>query len=271
MEIVESTGDKNTSGSINTGGTSSGSNNSASGSNEAVAKQETEPRLAGTEASGWQAIQSVLELKYDTTHTVYMNKNFTVPASLLRVIRRNRLTVNFEVDGTRSWRVDSSLLTGVNLQDAGLGVRISAVYIPKNYITVLGGHSAGTLHINSDNKYNATLNINVGAAYNKKYASLYRYDHTDRSMTLIDTYKVGTDGMVKFVPDKAGDYVIIMDSKTRIVGDVNNDARLTATDYNLLRNIVMRGMITRDERADINGDGKLTMTDVLLLFKMVNR
>lgn len=271
VEIVESTGDKNNSGSTATGGTSSGSHTSSSGSSEAVAKQETDPRLAGTEASGWQAIQSVLELKYDTTHTVYMNKNFTVPASLLRVIRRNRLTVNFEVDGARSWRVDSSLLTGVNLQDAGLGVRISAVYIPKNYITALGGHSAGTLHVNSDNKYNATLNINVGAAYNKKYASLYRYDHTDRSMTLVDTYKVGTDGMVEFVPDKAGDYVIIMDSKTRIVGDVNNDAILTATDYNLLRNIVMRGMITRDERADINGDGKLTMTDVLLLFKMVNR
>ncbi len=62
-----------------------------------------------------------------------------------------------------------------------------------------------------------------------------------------------------------------------VLGDVNNDSELTATDYMMLKRVVLNSLATSDLknpetaewRCDMNGDGKFTATDYFMLKKAI--
>lgn len=232
--------------------------------------QETGPRISGASEYGWNAvIAALINATPGSTVTIDMNDTMSVPTEILRISRAKVLTLDFTGIGEgMKWTIEAGKLTAAGLTGAGVGVRTSAIYIPKNYITQLGGSAEKVLHFNSDNKHSAVFGIELGKENIGKYASLFRFDSATRSMELVSTAKIDSTGTAKLIHKVSGDHVIIVDKTTRIPGDLSNDMKLTQTDVYMLMSIVT-GSRAYDSRADVNGDGKVNLDDATKLYREI--
>lgn len=225
--------------------------------------------IAGTDTKGWDAIASMLRKKSaGTVVTIETNGCVAVPAAVILAAVEKNLTLEFVVDDNAAWHVKASDIVEGAVPSMGLGLRTDGVYIPDVLSSGVGGRAAALIHFNGDNKLGAEFSYSIDQKYGGEFASLYRYDESSGTLTLIDTCKIAKDGGVKLCPQQRGDYVIIADSATKIKGDLNNSMTVTAADASLLLKLIVNGG-TDDPRADFNGDGKVNVADASAILKSV--
>lgn len=217
--------------------------------------------ISGSDTVGWEAIRKALLKKGKWSNVVIdTNDSVSVPAEVIHAAIERELELEFVINKTMSWKLNGADITENAVPDIGLGLRTDAVYIPDLMLKQVGGENAEFIHFNSDNKLSAAFVSSVEQKHKGKFASLFRYDDSKTELVLVDTDIIGKNGEVELVPDLRGDYVIIVDSSTRIKGDLNNSMSVTSADASMLLKILI-GDGTDDPRADFNGDGIVTAAD----------
>lgn len=100
-----------------------------------------------------------------------------------------------------------------------------------------------------------------------KFAKLYR--NSDGKYIYVGSAKIGSDGKVllKDVKDK-GDYVVMLEELSNVLGDMNNDGILNALDASaILKDIVGIEKGSNPAMADYNCDGIYNALDASAILK----
>lgn len=227
------------------------------------------PRIYGTEIIGWEAIEA--ELKYlpqSSDVIIQMYSSVSVPSTLIRTAKASEMYLTFLVNDEMYWELDTTQISIAAIPNLGLGIRTTAMSVSQMAISEQGGTAANIFHINSDNKAGAKLFVETGRQHYNKFASLFRYDSETREMTLADTAQTDIAGNAVFTPKLGGDYVIIIDSETKIKGDLNNNMKVDASDVEALLKMIIVGPVD-DDKYDINGDGAVNARDMSMMLRII--
>lgn len=104
----------------------------------------------------------------------------------------------------------------------------------------------------------ASIKTNVTTSYTKKLVNV-------NNVELQDTDKVGTGSKIQIV--NAG--TVLEEYTIVIYGDVNGDAKVSSSDYVLIKNYIMSGKTTFNNiqamGGDYNNDGKVSSSDYVLI------
>lgn len=230
--------------------------------------EDMRAKIKGTDYYGWTAIAAALEDEYYGVEVVIRNNgSFAVPAEVIRAAASNELVLVFELNDEMFWTLDTTKISAETPTGIGVGVRTNAIYIPDTYVRALGGEATVYLHINSNNKLGASLSLN-SRGLSSYIASLFRYDSETHALQLVDSSRVGMKSMAEFIPEKSGDYVVIVDAFSKLPGDLDNDLQVTSLDAARLLKLLVTGG-TDDIRADVDGDGFVTAFDVAEVLRRV--
>ena len=136
-----------------------------------------------------------------------------------------------------------------------------AVTVPEEIIKAFGGKALEVVEL-SDIK---EIEFNLESGDVNKFASLMKYDSTAKKAECVAVRKIeGT--AFKITPETAGNYFLIVDSETKLAGDLTNDGVINALDASvLLKNISAQ----KDSgfKGDFNGDGNVNAIDVSAILK----
>ncbi len=214
----------------------------------------------------WSDIAEALREYSGKVLTVELNEDTVVPAVAIKALYDNNATLCAKTSDGYTWTINGG---NVNGQIGAVDLGISAGgYIPSYLIEGVGGMDVKRLGIRFDNQHKAALSFAVDAKYSGQYASLMRVNEKLTALEFVSSCLIGADGAVRFVPDKAGEYVVIADIETKLFGDMNNDGSLDTNDVSdVLKYIV--GMVGKPVRKnlDLNGDGIFDAMDAAYIFK----
>ncbi len=136
-----------------------------------------------------------------------------------------------------------------------------AVTVPEEIIKAFGGKALEVVEL-SDIK---EIEFNLESGDVNKFASLMKYDSAAKKAECVAVRKIeGT--AFKITPETAGSYFLIVDSETKLAGDLTNDGVINALDASvLLKNISAQ----KDSgfKGDFNGDGNVNAIDVSAILK----
>ncbi len=225
------------------------------------------PRLSGTTVSGWGDIKTAFDDMENCGNAVVMlNEAVSVPSEVLRAAAKNELKLTFMADNEMKWKLDAATINIETVPSIGLGLRTNAISMLETPIKALGGTEAVRFHVNSDNKLNAQLCMKLGTEHGGRFASLYSYNNG--SLRLVDTQIPTKQGYVEFTPDTSGDYVVITDNETKILGDLDNNMRVDAMDASKLLHIIVYGG-DENVKQDFDKNGVVNALDVSAILKFV--
>ncbi len=91
--------------------------------------------------------------------------------------------------------------------------------------------------------------------------------HIDKDNNLVDMKATFKDGILTFITNHFSNYLVV-DEKDRLVGDIDNDGKVTPADRVILSRFLANWdgvTITDTYAADINKDGKITAIDRIIL------
>lgn len=98
-----------------------------------------------------------------------------------------------------------------------------------------------------------------------KFVSIMKYDGSDQKAECVAVIKLDSTAL-KFTPSSAGSYFIIVDSETKLAGDLTNDGVVNALDAAvLLKNI--SAQTDSGFKGDFNGDGNINALDAAAILK----
>ena len=213
---------------------------------------ETNPAINGTQKT-WTNIAADLNKQLEnSTATISMNGETTVPADVIKAIADKKIKVEFVYDGTKSWIVDGAKITNVSAVDFSL--------LP-------GSVDAGSLRGVSGGKYriSASIPADLKFAFQKQYAGEFVnvYKLVDGELVFRTCVKLAEDGTAVISGmDAAGEYAVMVCRYSDRQGDVDNNGVLDIADaLALLRYSVGVDSGESLQLIDFNGDGKVDMAD----------
>ncbi len=222
--------------------------------------------LSSGELDNWSEVAEALPDYSGKTLTVNLNDDTVVPAVVIKALYDNNATLCAVTRDGYTWTIEGGKVNG---QISALDLEIDAGgYIPSYLIENIGGAEAKRLNIRFDNQHKAALSFAVDAKYSGLYASLMRVNNALSELEFVSSCVVGATGSVSFTPDKAGDYIVIVDTETKLFCDVNNDGYLDTNDVSdMLRYIV--GLLDDPNRRNLdhNGDSMVNAYDAAYIFK----
>lgn len=75
------------------------------------------------------------------------------------------------------------------------------------------------------------LYVKTGKKVNNRFANLFRYNEDSHLLDFVDTSKIiSSTGVAQVVPANGGDYVLMLDTRTRLPGDADNSTTIDARD-----------------------------------------
>ncbi len=185
----------------------------------------------------------------------------SIPQSSVKAARDKKLTLEVKRNNSFTWVIDTSKLSSVGTLD----LDISTAVIPASLIDKIGG-----VNLYSFNAYAVGLGngaeIKVSAANNRnKFANLFLYDTTGE-LKFVFCARILSDGTARLDIKKSGKYAVIVDSETKLQGDINNDCRLDVQDILGVIDLFLNSSSDTDiSKYDPNGDKRLDVTDILAL------
>ncbi len=219
-----------------------------------------------SEDSYWYNVQNTLSsYSYGSEITIDLKDNTLVPADIINTAAQNKLVLIIKANSALSWRLDTGDFTGAK-SNMSAGIMTDSIYIPQVLISNAGEREIIRFHI-GENKLKAELIVNTSAD-RSKFVNMFMYDAETQTLNFIDCDKVAVNGTASLLPSKAGDYVIIADSETKLPGDMDNSATLTVEDAEIIFDMLTKGE-TEDLKADYNGDGVVNALDVSALLQRV--
>ncbi len=251
---------------VNTTGGSSATQQPTTPPAETEAEEDEDdprPQISGSSKTGWNVIEKELsERSAGSSVTILLNGAVTVPDTVIRAAAKNDLRLTFSVSEGYKWYVNTAEINKETIIPyMGLGIRVSAMYIPNYVLSEVRGTEAARFHINSDNKLGAQLVLNVGTANKGKFAALYRYDSAANKIEFIDNARISSSGEVKLTTGISGDYLVFTDAATSLIGDLDNNLIVNALDAAQLMRTLVYGTLPEDEKWDVNSDGAINARD----------
>ncbi len=226
-------------------------------------EEDMRPQISGSTVKGWSAIESELASRNaKSTVTIMLNGAVTVPDGVIRAAAKNDLILNFHIDDSFKWKLNTALIDKETIIPyVGLGIRTSAIYIPSVPLNSGRGVEMVRFHINSDNKLGADIVMNLGSGNKGKYACLYRYDSESNKLIRLDNVKISSSGQAILTPDISGDHLVYIDEDTDIVGDLDSNLLVNALDAAIFMKALVSGGVPDDEKWDVNSDGAVNALD----------
>lgn len=227
------------------------------------------PVVDGTTVKGWTQIQKkIAAAEKGSRVKIKLNGTTSVPADVINSAIKRKLTLEFIVNDNISWVVDTGKLKKT-VASFSAGIKTRDVYIPSVLIDNAGGSEVMRMHTYGANKIGAVLYVKTGSKIRNRFANLFRYNEDREKLEFQDTSKVSTStGIATLVPSAGGEYVVMLDTKTRLPGDADNSTTIDARDAAaILKAIVVSSDI--DDSWDYNGDGFVNAIDSAKILKAV--
>ncbi len=164
---------------------------------------------------GWTTVAKYLK-KASTgkTYTIDMNKETTVPSSVLSAIKGRKITLKFVLDNGVTYTVDGREVT--TAKDVNLNTRYNTNNISKKLIKAAykknDAVSSAQISV-SEGSLGFTSEITVKFSSKRAgyKAKIYRYNSAKNSLQLVDTAKISSNGNCTFDKiTKGGDFVIVL-------------------------------------------------------------
>lgn len=227
------------------------------------------PTMKGSAVKGWdQLLLKVKAAKAESRLVIYLNGNTSVPADIINAAISKKATLEFVVDDVFSWVLDAGALKkSKTVPSLSVGIKSTDVYIPSVLVDMAGDSEAARLHTYGENKLGAVLYVKTGCKEKNRFVNMYIYNEETHLLDFVSTSKVtASTGVAQAVPTVAGDYVIMLDTKTMLPGDADNSTRVDAKDAAAILKIGT-GVYVFDATCDYNGDGFVNALDAAAILR----
>lgn len=174
--------------------------------------------------------------------------------------------MNAKFNDEFTWVIDGSK-TGVPEDSAELVVRTAGVYIPSVLLDDVQGELTNKFHIN-ETVENIEMSVSVGKEHNGLFANLYKYNSDTYELDFVAVAAVDSNGNALLPADIAGDYVIMVDEYSALLGDVDNNGILDRNDVMaILQYILDIISLPQIDKADYNQDDIINALDAAAILK----
>lgn len=221
------------------------------------------PEINGI-AKDWADIASdIAKLPINSTVTITLNGNNTVPAEVIQALKDRKVTALFRVDTVKSWTVKGAEITTVRAAELGVYTGVSDAQGAR-------GDVGYRFNINGTG-VSALFGIRFNTAYAGRFANLYYIK--DGRAEFAGTAKIGADGSVTLSDANAkGEYVIMLSEYSDLPGDADNDGKLLINDaLAALRHVMRVEDAANPAVIDFNRDNALSIDDAQAILKYVFR
>lgn len=227
------------------------------------------PTMQGSAVKGWDQLQlKIKAAEVGSRVVIYLNGTTSVPADIINTAASRKVTVEFVVNDMISWVVDAGTLKKT-VASVSVGIRSKDVYIPSVLVDSSGDSEVVRMHLYGDNKIGAMLYVKTGCKEKNHFVNLFRYNEDSHLLDFVSTSKVSSStGKAQVKPDIAGDYVLMLDTKTRLPGDADNSTTIDARDASAILKMMV-GYMEFDDTCDFNGDGFVNAADAAAILRSV--
>lgn len=227
------------------------------------------PTMVGSLVKGWTQLQKKIAAAAKNSRIVInLNGNTSVPADIINTAMKKKITLEFVVNDMLSWVVDTGALKKT-VASLSVGLKTSDVYIPTVLIDSSGDSEIVRVHTYGKNKIGAVLYVKTGKKVNNRFANLFRYNEDSHQLDFVDTSKIiSSTGVAQVVPANGGDYVLMLDTRTRLPGDADNSTTIDARDASAILKMCV-GTMELDDTCDYNGDGFVNAIDSAAILRSV--
>lgn len=221
----------------------------------------SEPTMTGSQVKGWTQLQKKIAAAAKNSRVVInLNGNTSVPADIINTAMKKKITLEFVVNDMLSWVVDTGALKKT-VAPLSVGLKSKDVYIPSVLIDGSGESEIVRVHTYGMNKIGAVLYVKTGKKVNNRFANLFRYNEDSHQLDFTDTSKIiASTGIAQVVPNNGGDYVLMLDTITRLPGDADNSTTIDARDASAILKMCV-GTMEKDDTCDYNNDGFVNAMD----------
>ena len=229
----------------------------------------SDPTMEGSAVKGWKQLQlKIKAAEVGSRVVIYLNGTTSVPADIINTATSRKVTLEFVVNDSIRWVVDAGALKKT-VANVSVGLRNKDVYIPSVLVDSSGDSEVVRLHVYGDNKVGAMLYVKTGCKQKNHFVNLFRYDEDSHTLDFVSTSKVASStGLAQVKPTKAGDYVLMLDTRTRLPGDADNSTTVDARDSSAILKMMV-GIMELDDTCDFNNDGFINALDAAAILKSV--
>lgn len=237
--------------------------NSGGGSSHIINGTDQLPTLDGTGYNYNRMAEVLTTYEAGSTATIEVNGNYNIPDEVIKAIADGKLKVTIVMDSTTSRYVDGADIQTVKSVDAEAR-RTYALDTDE-----LSGDEAMQLIL-----FNFDVPSDLIVTLKEKNAGLFAnlYKYTNGEFEFADCAIITKDGKAVFEDYITnGTYAVMLSEYSGLLGDMNNDGKLTAADAAAVLRYVV-GL--EDERrnisvADFDGNGKINARDASMILKRV--
>ena len=225
--------------------------------------------MKGSSVKGWdQLLLKVKAAKAESRLVIYLNGNTSVPADIINAATSKKATLEFVVNDMLSWVVDAGSLKKT-VGSVSVGLKSTDVYIPSVLIDTAGDSEVVRVHTYGENKIGAVLYVKTGCKEKNRFVNMFVYNEETHLLDFVSTSKVAAStGVAQAKPTRSGDYVVMLDTKTRLPGDADNSTRVDAKDASAILKMCI-GRYEFDDTCDFNRDGFVNALDSAAILKSI--
>lgn len=227
------------------------SNNNTSSSNN--------PIINGKSQTWGDVANEIGNLPKGGTMVIDLNGNKSVPGSVIQSIADSKAVVTFKVSDKISVIINGADITTVP-SAVSFDFSASSTSLSDYHFDVIGGKAEEQLLI-QDIGVPATLSLTLDKSCVSKFASIMKLNKTTGRMEFVGVGVVGADGKVLLPVNGKGDYVIIVDTETKMPGDNDNDMKTSSKDASLVLKSIVFGEKIGFFSGDFNGDDSIGAAD----------
>lgn len=229
----------------------------------------SDPTMQGSLVKGWtQLKKKIAAAEVGSRVVIYLNGNTSVPADIINTATKRKITVEFVVNDMISWVIDTGTLKKT-VSNLSVGIRTKGVYIPAVLVDGEGGTEVVRIHTYGANKIGAVLYVKTGSKVKNRFLNLFRYNEDRQQLDFVDTSKINAStGVAQIVPTSGGEYVMMLDTQTKLPGDADNSTVIDSRDAAAILKAIVNESGTEDSW-DFNGDGFVNAFDAADILKSV--
>ncbi len=196
----------------------------------------------------------------------------SVPADIIKAAFDKHLTLQVKLNDNYTWIVDTTKLSS----QGELDLDISTAVIPAVLLDKVGGENLFSFNVFAKDLGNAAKLQVSSERKNNGFANLFLYN-TSGELKFVSCAPVRPDGTAELDIKDSGKYAVMIDSETKLAGDMDNNCAISMSDIASMLNQYLRmSPGTKAEgkylKYDVNGDGIVTLADVAnLLTKYLSK
>lgn len=191
----------------------------------------------------------------------------SIPAEIVESAAKKRLILRVKLNETYTWVIQMDKLS----RSGELNLTLTPAVIPYVLRERIGGDTSASFTLGANNLGNgASLEVTT-ANYNDnipRFANLFLYN-TNGELEFVSCNRVNENGKAELAISKRGKYVVLTDTETKMLGDLNNDMRINAKDATMVLKIVVGIIKESNMKGDTNGDGLINAKDATQILKYV--